>query len=101
MNSEFAIHQAKALAARSAGTNEVDGQNAEGTHHPQIDAKERVRRTYRFALAREPDNDEMSAALDFVDPESFETLQKPGEAMDRWIELAQVLLLCNEFAFVD
>jgi len=58
MNSGFVIQQAKALAARTTAAN-------------QDDAKERIRRVYRLALARNPDAEETKAASVFVDPESI------------------------------
>ena len=39
-----------------------------------------------------------NAAADFSS--SSEKLT-PGDSLDPWVQLAQVLLLCNEFAFVD
>lgn len=78
MNSEFVIQQAKALADRTGGDSS--------------DAAQRVRQLYRLALARDPDSDEAQAALAYV-----ETPDSPNA----WEQLAQVLLLCNEFAFVD
>ena len=93
MNSDFVIRQAKALAART-------------TDEPSQDnPKERIRRLYRTALARDPDAEEMEAAAAFVDPESVRAFRSAhsdsGDLLDPWVQLAQVLLLCNEFAFVD
>ncbi|WP_167546741.1 DUF1553 domain-containing protein [Stieleria maiorica] len=91
MNSGFVIEQAKALAARSGS--DVDDE-----------ARPRIVRLYRFALARDPENAEIEAALDFVtqrpgsqQPDS----QQPDSTLDPWVQLSQVLLLSNEFAFVD
>ena len=93
MNSDFVIQQAKALAART--TDETNQDNP----------KERIRRLYRTALARDPDAEEMEAAAAFVDPESVQAFRSArsdsGDSLDPWVQLAQVLLLCNEFAFVD
>ncbi|WP_182867713.1 PSD1 and planctomycete cytochrome C domain-containing protein [Stieleria mannarensis] len=106
MNSGFVIEQAKALAARSRS--EADD-----------DARRRIRRLYRFALARDPEDAEIEAALDFVlqdpdsqdpdsqdpdsqDPDSQDPdSQDPDNTLDPWGQLSQVLLLSNEFAFVD
>ena len=108
MNSEFVIQQAKALAARTSETNAAECK----TPTPQTNRcsmpKARIRRIYHLALARDPDGEEMRMALDFVDPASIEAFRLeqqqdigPRESLDPWVQLAQVLLLCNEFAFVD
>jgi hypothetical protein len=116
MNSDFVIQQAKALAARTADEQTADGQTVKAAIQLQGKSKERIRRVYRLALARDPDAEEMQAALDFVDPSSIEAFRMAqqqnidpgdaahpdsGESLDPWVQLAQVLLLCNEFAFVD
>lgn len=73
MNSSFVQDQARALAKR------VDGAGAD-----------RVTKLYRLALGRSPAADEVALALGFV-----------GDKTDTWEQLAQVLLMSNEFAFVD
>jgi hypothetical protein len=78
LNSPFVAEQARALAERTAAT---------GTD------VERLRQLYRFALGRDPTLEEAADANAFM---------AAGEAAkDRWIELAQVLLMSNEFMFVD
>ena len=64
---------------------------------------ERIKQIYRFALARDPAEEELLAAAEFVDPATCLKLpgSKPTWPLDPWAQLAQVLLLCNEFAFVD
>ena len=93
MNSDFVIQQAKALAARTTGQRNQDNPNV------------RIRRLYRTALARDPESDEMKAAAAFVDPASVRAFRSAhsdsGDLLDPWVQLAQVLLLCNEFVFVD
>jgi hypothetical protein len=78
MNSPFVQEQAKALAARpemiSAG-----------------DPDARITALYRLALGRSPTPTEASLGRDYV---------ADGSA-GRWEQYAQVLLLSNEFAFVD
>ncbi len=71
MNSDFVIQQAKALAARTVVEQREDGQTVNAASRLQDNAKERIRRVYRLALARDPDAEEMQAALDFVDPSSI------------------------------
>ncbi len=75
MNSPFLMEMAAALAARSAAK------------QPDV----RVRSIYRFALAREPNADEKKSARVFL----------AGGDEKRWRSFAQVLLMSNEFAFVD
>ncbi|MFO0847781.1 MAG: PSD1 and planctomycete cytochrome C domain-containing protein [Gemmataceae bacterium] len=84
MNSPFVLAQAEGVAAR-----------------PEVawamTAGEKVRRMYRAVLGRNPTADEVRLALTYVrgvDP-------KAEGKLDRWEQLAQVLLLSNEFAFVD
>jgi hypothetical protein len=76
LNSPFMESSARALAERSA---------APGSEPPPA---ERVRSLYRLALARDPTPGELQRGMRFAE----------GGA---WAELAQVLLLSNEFAFVD
>ncbi len=84
MNSPFVLEQAHKLA-----------------DHPDIKAQNdraiRIQRLYRHALQRAASNEEVQLALQFVESASA------GEAakLDPWKQLAQVLLLSNEFMFVD
>jgi hypothetical protein len=80
LNSPFVVEQAKGLASRTAG---------------ELDPTRRIEQMYRFCFGRSPDPQERSLGLQFV--QSGESGQ-PGTAWDRY---AQVLLLSNEFAFVD
>ena len=80
MNSPFVIEQAKALAARAADP----------------DPATRVRELYRFAYSRQPTAEEAALALEFV-----MSPPEPGAKLSPWEQLAQVLLLSNEFAFVE
>jgi hypothetical protein len=84
MNSAFVIDQAKALAQRSAAVGQGDS----------VETENRIRRLYRYALSREPNDQEIDSAVSFVADET-------DSNVDPWVQLAQVLLLCNEFAFVD
>jgi hypothetical protein len=82
MNSPFVTEQAKALAAR-----------------PEIAAakspSEKVVALYQLALGRKPTREEVALALEFTENDD------PKAAFGQWPQLAQVLLLSNEFAFVD
>jgi mono/diheme cytochrome c family protein len=75
LNSPFVLAQAQALADRA----DVRG---------ALDPQAKVRAMYRHALAREPDDDELSRAVTHVTRHSAASL-------------AQVLLLANEFHFTD
>lgn len=108
MNSDFVIEQAKALADRTSGSQATVRQQADAADQARVDAEERIRRIYRYTLARDPNDEELRQALDFVNPaliEAYrETTQQVGEgdkSLDPWVQLSQVLLACNEFAFVD
>jgi hypothetical protein len=82
LNSPFAIEQAKALAKRT-----------ESAASPA----ERVAALYRLAYGRRPTGEESALALEFVTaPRSTD-----AGSLSPWEELSQVLLLANEFAFVD
>jgi hypothetical protein len=84
MNAPFVIDQAKAVAARS--------DNGGATIETRITA------LYRIALGRPPAAAEAAAAARFIQPDRRES----GPAgLSRWEQLAQVLLMTNEFSFVD
>ena len=82
MNSPFVTEQAKALANR-----------------PEVTAKksnsEKVTELYRLAVGRTPTKDEIALSLDFVSGDDAKAV------FGKWPQLAQVLLLSNEFAFAD
>jgi hypothetical protein len=84
LNSPFVVEQARALAAMAQRQRESGCAPVEWL--------------YRQVLAREPTEVERQWADQFLDGSSAEG-QPP--AADRWIELAQLLLLTNEFMFVD
>jgi hypothetical protein len=88
MNAPFVVEQAKALASR-----------------PDVAAAattdERIAALYRVVLARSPAPSEVAAAVRFLAPAN-PTLAGPGHSqLSRWEQLAQVLLMTNEFLFVD
>jgi len=80
INSKFLIEQADALARLTTGS---------------ISDSERIVGIYRRALARDPVPEELQLGLRFLKQES------KTESIDPWVQLAQVLLASNEFAFVD
>ena len=82
MNSPFVTEQAKALAARP---------ELAGAKTP----REMVEVFYKLVLSRRPSTAESDLAVEFVgNTESW-------SGFGAWQQLAQVLLLSNEFAFVD
>ena len=79
LNNPFVLARAEALAKRLAnGTNEA-----------------RVAALYRATLGREPEPEELRLAKRFVAQSGLSKATLP------WQELAQALLLSNEFMFVD
>jgi hypothetical protein len=88
MNAPFVVEQAKALASRP------DVAAAPTTN-------ERIAALYCVVLARSPAPSEVAAAVRFLAP-ADPTLAGPGHSqLSRWEQLAQVLLMTNEFLFVD
>ena len=85
MNNPFVIAQAKHLAGRP----EVAGSSP----------TERVERFYRLLLGRLPDSRERAAAVAFL--ERFGKAGSEPGGLSPWEAYGQVLLLSNEFAFVD
>src|SRR5690606_19734200 len=86
MNSPFVIERARALAEQTA---------------TEAAAAARITTLYRRTLARDPDDDELKMALAFLAPAPASSEANEDEPVDPWVQLAQVLLLCNECAFVD
>jgi hypothetical protein len=99
LNAKFVIDQAEALAKRTAG---------------QTDATDRIKSLYQIALSRQPDAIELETATAFINTPPIDTSDEPNtesvekqkptpkpKPIDPWTQLSQVLLLCNEFAFVD
>jgi hypothetical protein len=83
LNSPFVIEQARAIAVRS--------------EQCQADTAERVRFVYRQVLAREPDSEELALVSELIEPQAGD----PNAAPERWVQLAQLLLMTNEFMYVD
>ena len=88
MNHPFVANRARALVAIL---------NARG----KTDATERVRVLYRLVYQRNPTDEQLQAALDFVALAAAETLANQLETLNAWEQLAQVLLIANEIMFVD
>ena len=86
MNSPFVAEQAKAVAAR-----------------PEVKSAEddaaRVKAVYRAVLGRNPTKEEADLAAEFLD--SATEVKPAANQLGAMEQFAQVLLLSNEFAFVD
>ena len=92
INSPFAIQQARRLARLAQLQSSASD-------------RERVIRLYEISYQRDPDADETDAALAFLNREQSrpassgdEENREPLEPLEK---LAQVLLMANEFVFVD
>ncbi|MGP0062141.1 MAG: DUF1553 domain-containing protein [Isosphaeraceae bacterium] len=111
MNSPFLHEQARRLAA---STRQESSVVASGV---PADPADGIRRLYRRVLGRTPDPDEIALAADFLARQSgpsaprldgWKTLTPAriggtlaDPSLSPWEQLAQVLLLTNEFMFMD
>jgi len=72
---------------------------------PQEDTPldEAIRSAYRWSLCREPDNDELQSALQFVEAQStaYQTSGNPAPRATAIADFCQVLFGLNEFAYLD
>jgi hypothetical protein len=88
LNSEFVVTQADAFATR-----------LEREAGPQ--AADRVAQAYLIALAREPNGDEIQAALAFVEGQRSQYDGRPDAPHRAWSDFCQMLLASNAFLYVD
>ena len=95
MNSPFVIEQATKLAIR---IEEIS----------QKSDAEKVAALFKQVLGREPKQAELNAAIEFVtdsqtsEESSVKAIEgDPTDRLNRWQQLAQVLLMTNEFMFID
>jgi hypothetical protein len=88
MNSPFVQQQARALVRQP---------DIASAQQPE----ERIQRLYRRIYGRAPDREEVALGLRFVRDAETETAPGAGPTLTPWEQYAQVLLLGNEFAFVD
>lgn len=86
MNSGFVIEQAQSLA------------KAISESFQDASIESRVAEMFQRTLVRQPQPWELESAVRFIDDEAS---QNEDPKLDRWVQLAQVLLLSNEFSFVD
>ena len=98
LNSPFAIEQSRLLAERSGAAGGESGQDDKPV-------AARIAALYRFALGRPPSSEELADAAVFVaagvDADQTALVAAAPPRLDRWGQLAQVLLMSNEFTFVD
>ena len=110
MNSPFLHEQVRQLTASIGLTPE--GASAAPGSGSAGDPVDGVRQLYRRVLGRSPEPDELTLAIEFVRSrtERSPTEQgewgqssdtKPNQQLSPWEQLSQVLLLTNEFMFVD
>lgn len=83
LNSPFVIEQARSLSARSDVVAKETGAN-------------RVTVLYRIVYTREPDAEELASCEEFL-----AAPPDPGSTLQRWEQLAQILLCSNELMYVD
>ncbi len=82
MNSEFAIKQAKAFAAR--------------VHKLGTTDEERIRQAYLIAFGRAANDEETSLAREFL-----KSPKEDKDTLTKWEQYAQALLAANEFMYID
>jgi hypothetical protein len=90
MNSPFIMEQSRRLANRAQVL-------------AQAEALLRIQQLYRLVYSRDPDPQESALALSFVQDRARGQTGpgESGKSLTPWERLAQVLLLANEFAFLD
>ena len=89
MNSPFAIEQARHFLQRP----DVAGQTKD---------EAKIKRMYQLAYGRSAEVDEIALGLRFLsEARKRDEEKKPALSLSAWEQYAQVLLLSNEFAFVD
>jgi mono/diheme cytochrome c family protein len=90
LNSPFVADSARAVVARVEAAKALS---------PTLSAEAEVTLLYRAVLSRSPTKEETAVAVEFVAVAEKEKVEK-GK-LPAWEQLAQVLLMSNEFAFVD
>jgi Protein of unknown function (DUF1553)/Protein of unknown function (DUF1549)/Planctomycete cytochrome C len=110
MNSPFLHEQTRRLTA-SIGLDQALPTTSPSTGSTG-DFAEGVRRVYRRVLGRSPEPDELFLGIEFVRRQTVPNLARAGvwgrsrsakgdRPLSSWEQLSQVLLLTNEFMFVD
>jgi hypothetical protein len=88
MNNAFVIEQARALIAR---------QDVASIQDPDS----RVHKLYEILFQRKPSDKQLSIAREFLRNTSADSTKASGDTLAVWEQYVQVLLLSNEFMFVD
>jgi hypothetical protein len=88
MNSPFVLEQARLLANRTDIA-------------AVARAEDRIQKLYRRVFGRAADADEVQLGLAFLQAPPKESAPAGAQALGPWERYAQVLLLSNEFMFVD
>jgi hypothetical protein len=110
MNSPFLHEQARRLAAVAG--NDCQAGSSTTAAGSRVDQAEAVRKLYLRALGRPPTGDELALGVEFVQRQTAAVAAELGKReglpagngeplLSPWDQLAQVLLLTNEFMFVD
>jgi hypothetical protein len=110
MNSPFLHEQARRLAI-SAGYDPGSTSTA-APERSAIEQADLVRRLYLRVLGRQPESDELSLAVEFIARHTDSSTDaknrwqenqhvKTDKQLSPWEQLSQVLLLTNEFMYVD
>ncbi len=94
LNNEFTLARSQALAARAVKQTLVDGGGAGGPSEG-----EHIAAAWRLALGRQPQPTELVLALEYLDKQRKKFEDNPeSRALE---SLCQVLLISNEFLYVD
>jgi hypothetical protein len=91
MNDPFVVEQARLWAARLLGDK-------------SIESRQRVRRMYEEAFAREPADEEIEQALAFLTEQTKQYGLPPEQAatnLDVWRDLCHVMINVKEFIFIN
>jgi hypothetical protein len=88
LNSPFVAEQSKKLATRPEVAKAAS-------------AEAKVKALFRLALSRDPATEELAAAVAFVTPKPGWGFLRPRTPFGPYEQLAQTLLMSNEFSFVD
>ncbi len=110
MNSPFLHEQARRLGAMVGNEGQADTSSASAGS--LVDPAEGVHKLYLRALGRPPAADELALGIEFVERQTAANAAEIGKwkgsspgngepLLSPWDQLAQVLLLTNEFMFVD
>jgi hypothetical protein len=104
LNSPFIRQQAAALARRTEREAATELSDSPQTA-PELRVRRRIERLYEDALVRRPTAEEIAEATEYLGlsnpPVDRPQSEVAVESESRWTELAQAVLMSNEFLFVD